>query len=174
METQLHLPRWERREPDWVAAGVAGFAAGAVLMVIELAYVAMFAAEAPWRISQMVAALTMGPDYSMQSPANVFRIGVVAIALVTHYALGIGFGLVLGFFIAGFHLETSMRTMLVIGAMFGLVQYLFNFFVVTSAFPWFVELRGWGTLVAHMIFGVVAAWLYWKLARRPVDRSTSS
>jgi len=115
----------------------------------------------------MVAALSMGPDYSLQSPANVFNAGVVAIALVTHYVLGVGFGLVLGFVIAGLHVETSVGTMQVIGAVFGAVLYLFNFFVVASAFPWFVELRGWGTLIAHMIFGVAAALLYWKLARRP-------
>lgn len=136
-------------------------------MVMEVAWAALFSADAPWRISQMVAALSMGPDYSLQSPANVFNAGVVAIALVTHYVLGVGFGLVLGFVIAGLHVETSVGTMQVIGAVFGAVLYLFNFFVVASAFPWFVELRGWGTLIAHMIFGVAAALLYWKLARRP-------
>jgi hypothetical protein len=32
-------------------------------------------------------------------------------------------------------------------------------------------LRGWATLVAHLVFGVSAALLYWKLARRGVARS---
>ena len=40
---------------------------------------------------------------------------------------------------------------------FGFVLYLFNFHLLSAFVPWFAELRGWGTLFAHMAFGTVAA-----------------
>lgn len=168
MELHLHLPRWERREADWTAAAVSGFAAGAVLMVLELIWAAITGTDSPWRVSQLVAALTMGSGV-MQTPPQVFNLGVVAMALATHYALGVAFGLVLGFVIAGYHVEGSLGSMEVMGATFGLLLYLVNFHGVTAIFPWFKELRGWSTLVAHLVFGVTAALLYWKLARRGAD-----
>ena len=56
-----------------------------------------------------------------------------------------------------------------IGAVFGLLLYLINFHLLTQVFPWFRELRGWITLTAHLVFGISAALLYWKLARRGVE-----
>jgi hypothetical protein len=61
-----------------------------------------------------------------------------------------------------------------IGAAFGGLLYVFNFFALTQAFPWFAELRGWATFVSHLIFGASAALLYWKLARRGVSRKRST
>ncbi len=163
MELQLQAHAWERRAPDWRAAAAAGFAAGAVLMVLELVWAASMTMEGPWRIPHLVAALVMGPGILDRAPE--FNLAVVSAALITHYVLGIVFGLVLGAIIAGFHYETSLGMIQTIGAVFGLVLYLFNFHLLTFALPWFTELRGWGTLMAHLAFGVIAAVLYWKLAR---------
>ncbi len=165
MELRLHLHHWERRRPDWLAAAVAGFAAGAVLMVLELVWAALVGSDGPWRISQLVAALILGPGTLGASPYR-FGAGIVMLALATHYALGVVFGIALGFILAGFHYDTSPAAMQLIGAVFGVVLYLFNFVALTQAFPWFAELRGWATFVAHVIFGMSAALLYWKLARR--------
>ena len=55
----------------------------------------------------------------------------------------------------------ELLRMQVLGAVFGLALYLINFYVVTGAFPWFAELRGWSTLITHLIFGVSASLLYW-------------
>jgi hypothetical protein len=41
---------------------------------------------------------------------------------------------------------------------------------VASLFPWLAEMRGWATLAAHLVFGIVAALLYRRLERRPVAR----
>lgn len=165
MELQLQQTHnWERRWPDWRAAAVAGFAAGAVLMVMELVWEATMGPAGPWRIPHIIAALILGPD--ILKPAVLdFNLGVVTIAMATHYVLGIVFGVLLGVLIAGFHYETSLFAILWIGAGFGFVLYLFNFHGLTAFVPWFAELRGWGTLFAHMAFGTVAAGLYWKLAR---------
>ena len=165
MELQLHLHRWERREPDWAAAAVAGFAAGAVLMVLELVWAAMMGSSGPWRISQLVAALVLGPD-TLQAPGDSFNATVVGVALVTHYVLGVAFGVVLGLLITGFHYDTSPGVMAIIGAGFGAVLYLLNFHGVAQFFPWLAELRGWSTVVAHLIFGITASLLYRSLMRR--------
>lgn len=165
MELQLHLNRWEHREPDWAAAAVAGFAAGAALMVLELLWVAMMGSTGPWRISQLVAALVLGPD-TLRAPADSFNLAVVAVALVTHYVLGVVFGVVLGFLITGFHYDTSPGVMAIVGAGFGAVLYLLNFHGIAQFFPWLAELRGWTTVVAHLIFGITASLLYRSLMRR--------
>lgn len=164
MELQMQLHQWERRAPDWRAAAAAGFAAGAVLMVLELIWAASMHMEGPWRIPHMVAAMVLGPGILERTP-HEFNLGVVSIALITHYLLGILFGVVLGAIIAGFHYETSLGMIQTIGAVFGFVLYLVNFHLVSFFLPWFTELRGWGTLMAHLAFGVIAAVLYWKLAR---------
>ena len=173
MELQMHLHRWERREPDWSAAAVSGFAAGAVLMVLELLWAAFFlSGTSPWRISQLVAAMVMGTD-PLQLPAGAFSVPVVVVALATHYVLGIAFGMVLGFIAAGFHYDTGPGVLAVVGLLFGGLLYLFSFYFATQAFTWLIELRGWPTLVAHLVFGVTASLLYWKLARRPSPQRTT-
>jgi hypothetical protein len=37
---------------------------------------------------------------------------------------------------------------------------------MTVGMPWFIEMRGWATFLAHLMFGFAAAVLYWRL-RRP-------
>ena len=172
MELHIHAPAWARaRSADWAAAAVAGFAAGAVLMLLELVWAATTSVDGPWRISALVAALAMGPT-ALESTGPNFD--VLAVALVTHYVLGVVFGLVLGFLIGRLHYEQSAGMMQVLGALFGAVLYFVNFHVMTAVFPWFVELRGWATLIAHLVFGMTASLLYWKLARTGASRTADS
>lgn len=162
---QLHLHRWERRTPDWAAAAVAGFAGGAVLMMLELIWSGVSQGDAGlWRTSHLVAALLLGPE-AMWSASPGFDAGLVIAALITHYLLGIAFGMVLGFVATGFHYEDNVGAMAGIGAAFGALLYGINFHLMVRWFPWFIELQGWPTFAAHLIFGVTAALLYWKLAR---------
>ena len=166
MELHLESIHWERRQPDWLAAGVAGFAAGAVLMMLGMFW-SHVVEGTPWLNSHRVAAILMGPQ-AMQS--SDFSLGIVLVALFTHYLLGVVFGLALGFVLAGLRFDSSPERALTVGALFGLVLYLLNFHVMSSAFPWFAEIRGWVTLVMHLIFGLTAAALYWKLQRAPRSR----
>lgn len=172
MELEIQSHRWSSRAPDWQAAAVSGLAAGAVLMVLELFWAATMHDAGPWRIPHMVAAIALGPDL-VQSQSFAFSVGVVAVALLTHYVLGLVFGLALGFVIAGFHYEASAGMIQVFGASFGVVLYLFNFHGMSQFFPWFAELRGWSTLIAHLLFGITASLLYWKLARPGADTQRS-
>jgi hypothetical protein len=164
METHLGSLHMTRHVPDWPAAAVAGFAAGAVLMVLDLLWSSFVVGDGPWRTSHLIASIFAGPE-GLQS-ADRFSVGVVAIALATHYALGIVFGLVMAAIMVRFNLDASVGRALVTGVVFGIVLYLINIDVVVRlAFPWLAELRGWATLLAHVVFGVVAALLYRKLQR---------
>lgn len=166
MDLHMHSYRWQRL-PDWPAAAVAGLAAGAVLMVLELFWSTLVAGGSPWAASHMIAAIVMGPD-TLQS--SDFSLNVVAVALAAHYVLGIVFGLVLATIIAPFRQDSSVGMVLLAGAVFGAVLYLLNFYGMVYFFPWFADWRGAATLVTHLIFGMTAALLYWKLDRHGADR----
>ncbi|MBF8178701.1 MAG: hypothetical protein K2Y13_12375 [Burkholderiaceae bacterium] len=160
MELHMHSHRWEQRMPDWTVAAVSGFAAGAVLMVLELLWSTIIQGTSPWVTSHMIAAIVLGRD-ALQS--TDFSLEVVSVALVTHYVLGIGLGLVLAAIIVPFRFDSSIGMVLLTGAVFGVLVYLFNFYGMVRFFSWFTEMRGWTTMLAHVIFGMVAAAMYWKL-----------
>ncbi|MDO9421114.1 MAG: hypothetical protein Q7T66_10655 [Herminiimonas sp.] len=160
MELHMHTHRWVQRSPDWTVAAVAGFAAGAVLMVLELLWSTIIMGSSPWETSHMVAAIVMGQD-ALQS--TDFNLMIVAVALITHYVLGIAFALILSAMIVSFRFDSSIGMVLLSGAVFGVVMYLFNFYGMVRFFSWFAEMRGWATVVAHVIFGMLVAAMYWKL-----------
>jgi len=163
MDLHLNLYGSRAHAPDWTAAAVAGFAAGAVLMVLELGWVAMFGAEGPWRSSHLVAAIVMGPQTAFTSEFNLLVVGV---ALATHYVLGVVFGLVLAVLVALLHRERSVGSIEALGLAFGALLYFVDFHAMTGLMPWLIEMRGWATFVGHLAFGLAAALLYWGL-RRP-------
>ena len=166
MQLHMHSHHWEHRLPDWHAAAVSGFVGGAVLMVLELLWTTNDIGSSAWSTSHMIAAIVMGRDV-LQSID--FNFTVVAVALVTHYVLGIVFGMVLAAIIAPFHFDSSVGMALLVGMVFGVGLYLFNFYGMARLFPWFADVRGWATLMAHLIFGVTTAGMYWQLERRGLD-----
>lgn len=110
----------------------------------------------------MIAPIVLGTDMGQLTVFD-FSNHVVAIALAVHYLLGIAFGLVLASVMVPLHLDATVRRALVAGAVFGLILYVVNFFGMVRWFPWLADLRGWPTVAAHLVFGMVAALLYWKL-----------
>ena len=61
----------------------------------------------------------------------------------------------------------GLGAVLALGAAFGLLIYLVNFYPVTAIlFPWFAMARNWITISSHIVFGVVLAWTYFALAGR--------
>jgi len=166
MELHMHSHHYVRRLPDWTAAAVSGLAAGALLMVVELFWSTMVAGVNPWGTTRMIAAILMGPDVLQTS---LFSIGTVAAALAIHFVLGAVLGMILAFIIAPFQLDSSMGMVLLAGAVFGLLVYLFDFHVMTRFFTWFADARGWHTVVGHLIFGMAASACYWKLEGKDVS-----
>jgi len=171
MELQIQSHQWRRRLPDWPAAVGSGLVAGAVLMVLELLWSATVSTSVsggnPWRTSHQIAAIVMGQGV-LQSAA--FDLWVVAVALITHYVLGIVFAVILAVIIDGFHYESSPGMQQLFGVVFGGALYLLNFHVMSNFFPWIAELRGWATLLGHLIFGLTVALTYPALERRRGDR----
>lgn len=163
MELRLQPNRWIRRKPDWQAAVVSGLLAGAVLMVLELLWSATVG-QGPWHTSHLVAAIAMGPQ-ALESPGS-FNAAVIAVAALTHYALGVIFGVLLSLVIAGFHYETNPGMLEVIGVLFGALLYLVNFHVLSALFPWMAQLRGWDTFIGHLVFGLTLVLAYWRLQRK--------
>ncbi len=162
MELHLQSHRWQARLPDWAAAAVAGFGAGGVLMLLELSWSAITNAADPWLATHMIAALVMSWDVLQTSG---YSLGVTVAALLVHYALGVAFGVMLATIIAPFRLDSSVALALAAGAAFGLLLYLLNFYGMAGVYTWFVALRGWPTAIAHVIFGMTAAYIYLKLER---------
>ncbi|WP_455288196.1 hypothetical protein [Cupriavidus necator] len=166
MELHMQSHHYVRRQPDWKAAAVSGLAAGALLLVLELFWSSMVSGVNPWVATRMIAAIVMGPDVLQTA---LFSVGTVAAALLIHFVLGAVLGMILAAIIAPFTLDSSLGMALLAGAVFGLVVYGFNFFVMTRAFPWFTEVRGWHTFIGHLIFGLTAAACYWKLESKDVS-----
>lgn len=167
MELHLRSHHLAHRRPDWVAAAAAGFVAGAILMVLELFWSSVAQDSNPWSTSHKIAAIALGAD-ALRSAA--FSVGIVGVALIIHYVLGMAFALVLAAVITPLHLEGSMGMTVAAGAVFGVVLYVVNFHVLTIAFPWFADMRSWATVYAHLIFGMVAAALYMRLERPAIAR----
>jgi hypothetical protein len=164
MDTLLGLGRWKWRATDWTAAAVSGFAAGAVLMVLDLIWSSVFNPDGPWRTSHMIAPIFTGGGPT--TSGYEFSLGVIAISLATHYVVGILFGLVMAWILAQLGLDAKPGRALVAGAVLGAVLYLVNFGILAGAlFPWLTELRGADTFAAHLVFGIVAAVLYCRLNR---------
>jgi hypothetical protein len=166
MELQMQSHAWRRRWPDWTTAACSGLVGGAVLMVLELLWSTTVTGVSPWQTSHWIAAIVLGPQ-TLQSSA--FSFGVVAVALATHYVLGVVFGLVLAIIIAGFHYESSDVMVQVIGVVFGSALYLLNFYAMDTFFPWIADLRGWATFIGHLVFGLSVVLTYQWLQRRGED-----
>jgi hypothetical protein len=168
MDTLIESRAWKWRAVDWAAAAVSGFAAGAVLMVLDLLWSAFFNPDGPWRTSHMIAPIFTGAG-SPTTSGYGFSLGVVAIALATHYVLGICFGLAMAVALTQLKLDSSQGMALVAGATLGAVLYVINFELLVGFFPWLVALRGADTLAAHVVFGIVAAVLYCRLKRTATE-----
>ena len=165
MELEVQSHRWESRMPDWPAAVVAGLVAGAVAMVMDLLWTTLMQGGNPWHTSHQVAAMLMGPEL-LQGSTQAFNLGVVATAMAIHYGLGIVFGCIVAFIVTGFHYEGSLPMLEIVGGLFGIALYFINFYGMVRLFPWVAEMRSGAYLVEHLVFGMVAASVYWKLSRR--------
>lgn len=151
---------------DWRAAVLSGLIAGLVFLILEMALVPLTGASI-WAPPRMIAAIVMGPE--VLSPLNIFDAGVFVVALVVHFVLSIIYAGVLGLFVR----RQSFGISLAIGAGFGLLLYLVNFFVFTGVFPWFAMARNWVSALSHITFGAVAGVTYIWIAAQVGHRTTT-
>lgn len=146
----------------WSAAIWAGVIAGAVFVMLEMIMVPAFMGGSPWAPPRMIAAIVMGEGVlpTPGGPPPTFDAGVLMVAMLVHFPLSVMYAVVLAWLVR----KSSLGLALTAGAGFGLALYLVNFYGFTAVFPWFANARNWVSVVAHMIFGLVAAGTYLWLA----------
>ncbi len=143
----------------WKAAVWAGLIGGVAFMMLEMIMVPLFGGGSPWGPPRLIAAIIMGKG--VLPPPATFDIGVFMAAMAVHFPLSIVFSLVLAWIVARF----DMGVAVLIGAGFGLLLYLVNFYGSTAIFPWFAMARNWITIFTHIMFGVIAVAAYKQLAK---------
>ena len=155
MTSGHHTESYAHDRTDWSAAVWAGIIAGAVFMMAEMLMVMLFMGQSPWGPPRMIAAMLMGQDV-LPPPASL-DFGIMMTAMMIHFPLSIVYGLILGWAVH----RMSNSSALLIGAVFGLAIYFFNFYLIAPvAFPWFTNAQNWVTLVAHLIYGLVLGATY--------------
>ncbi|WP_429454766.1 hypothetical protein [Paraburkholderia sp. WC7.3g] len=163
MELRMHSHHFTRRMPDLRAAVIGGCVAGVVFLVIELVAMRLMG-QSVWGPPRMIAAIVLGRDALMQ-PAT-FAPGIMLAALVTHFVLAMLFTVILAVIMAPFSLDSSVGMASLVGAVFGVLLYVVNFYGMTQWFPWFADARGWVSFLNHIVFGLVAADTYLRLERK--------
>lgn len=139
----------------------AGLIAGLVMMMVEMIMVPLFLDGSPWGPPRMMGAIILGSE--VLPPPATFDFGVVMAGVIVHLILSIIFAIILAFIIN----RISVMWSLVIGAVYGFVLYLVNFFLIAPVlFPWFMNATNWVTAFAHISFGLAAAWAYKALYRK--------
>ncbi len=105
-------------------------------------------------------------ERALESTTAAFDTSLAIVALFVHFALSILYAVILSYVI--YRLETAAA--LLVGALFGLVLYMINFYAFTGLFTWFVAGRNWVSIVAHLIFGIMLAFAYKQLVKRETPR----
>lgn len=141
----------------WFSVVLAGVAAGVLSTLIQVLLWVIFTDSFPailYRDARLTAAILLGQ--SVLPPPASFNLGVVLVATLLHFSLSIIYVASMAF-IAAF-LKTVPNIW--VGVSFGVALYVVNLYGFTEVFPWFAQTRGWITLIAHGVFGVVAILVY--------------
>ncbi|MEF9441571.1 sodium:proline symporter [Burkholderia sp. AU31280] len=136
----------------------AAFAAAVGSTVIELLLWAMTGDDAVqnlFRDARLTAAIVMGR--SVLDASGGFDPLVMGVATLVHAMLSLVYAAVLARLVR----SPSCVAALFAGGAFGLLLYGVNLYGFTAIFPWFIPVRGAITLIAHLIFGITAAAVYY-------------
>lgn len=140
-------------QSGWRVMIWAGVMAGVVPTLTQILLWLVFADDFPailYRDARLTAAMVLGG--SVLPPPATFDVGVMLTATLIHFMLSITYAALLALSVA--RLDTIPA--LLAGAGFGVALYMVNLYGFTAIFPWFVQARGWITLIAHAVFGVTA------------------
>lgn len=125
--------------------------------MMEMILMALFTDMPLWGAPRMMAAIVLGKGV-LEPPT--FNFGIVMARMMAHFMLSIIYTIILGFFIQ----QKGIGISVALGMMLGLLLYFINFYGFTALFPWFAMARNWISIVAHLIFGMTAAFAYKKLS----------
>lgn len=139
----------------WGKAVYAALIAGVLFLAVQMLVVSPIQGVSSWLPVRMIAAIALG---TRALPDTGASLEVLVAAFLVHFGLSIMTAWILAPLVQG---ATLVKAVL-IGAVLGLVIYLVNFYLLTAAFTWFAGIRGWATLINHLLFGAVIAWSYEK------------
>ena len=145
---------------SWKDSIYAGLIGGVIMMMLEMIMVPLFLGGSPWGPPRMMAGIILGSE--VVPPPATFDVGIMMAGLGVHLMMSIIFALILNAIVN----NMSFIWSLVVGAVYGYVLYLVNFYLIAEAlFPWFQNATNWVTAFSHIAFGIGAAWAYKALTR---------
>jgi hypothetical protein len=143
-----------RQLVDWRAAVWAGIIAGSAFLLLNLFLIPLFVGGNAWVIVRLLASVILGEG--ILAPPATFDLTALVVALPTHFALSIGFSLLVAFIIH----RGGLLSGIIGGALIGLALYAINFYTLTFFFPWFFAMRNWVFVLTHVAFGALAGGVY--------------
>lgn len=148
---------------NWTAAVYAGIAAGIIATMAQIVLWWAFSDSLPgimFRDARLAAAIVLGQEILPMQVA--FDWPAMFVATIIHFSLSIVYSIIL----AAFIIRRSFLVSIFVGIEFGFILFGVNMYGFTLIFPWFAEARDWFTLVAHVVFGGVAAAMYRVMSMR--------
>ncbi len=150
-----------RHQPCWRVTIWAGLITGTLVVLMQTLLWLIFTDDFPailFRDARLTAALVLGD--SVLLPSTTFSPSVMLTATLIHFTISIAYTA----FVEALTARLDATKALLTGLGFGIALYLLNLYGFTAIFPWFVQARGWITLITHGLFGVTAVlvyrWLY--------------
>ena len=163
--TQSQVPQ-RRRITRWIKGAWTGLIAGTLFLAVQMLLAAVFSKGGVWDALRLSASVALGSQAVATAVPMSFRIFIMG--LFVHFLLSIWYAVVLGMLISNLKPATAA----LVGAGFGLLLYFVHFYGLTHFYPWIVDARNWIAIVAHLMFGISAAWVYSHLHMRELARES--
>jgi hypothetical protein len=167
MRSQEHVPaEGRKRITRWGKGAYAGIIAGALFLALEMFLIRATGRGGFWDPVRLSASIAMGN--AVVASERPITSDIIFIGMLVHFLLAIWYAVVLGMVVH------KLRTVpaLLVGAVFGLLMYVFHFHVLAGMYPWVVGFRSWMAIITHVIFGISVAWIYKQLHVRQLMRES--
>lgn len=143
-----------QKNMSWRAIPIAGFVAGTVFLVMNLALMPILMDVDAEIILRYMASLVLGSDVLIEESSTAMIVTGIAV----HYSLS----LLTTFIIAIVIHRWGLLIGIGIGSLLGLAIYGINFYALTFLFDleWFLAINNLLFMLSHVLFGAVAGGVY--------------
>lgn len=168
MAQSVHASALGMKLIAWRPALLAGLIGSIAYLLMQFLWTSLLTGEGAWVWVRMSGAIVLGRD--ALPPPDTFDAVIFIVALLVHVALSLVYGVVLALLVSRWDSglpRWKSGISALIGAVFGLLVYLLNYYVLVAWFPWFADLRHEVTIFNNVVFGAVTAFAYVHLSRSP-------